>query len=48
MAELQVATPRPQEVSYLCDTRDLEERISCRGEVVQLEIAPIPSMPVLR
>ena len=46
MAEMQVAAP-PQVVSYLCDTRDLEERISRLGEIVQLETLPIPPMPAI-
>ena len=44
LAELQVAPP-PQEVRFLCDTRDLEEHIACLGEIVRLEIPPIPPMP---
>ena len=46
MAEMQVAAP-PQVVSYLCDTRDLEERISRLGEIVQRETPPIPPMPAV-
>ena len=46
MAEMQAAAP-PQVVSYLCDTRDLEERISRLGEIVQLETLPIPPMPAI-
>ena len=46
MAEMQVAAP-PQVVSYFCDTRDLEERISLLGEIVQRETPPIPPMPAI-
>ena len=46
MSEMQVAAP-PQVVSYQCDTRDLEERISRLGEIVQLETPPIPPMPAI-
>ena len=45
MAELQVAPPPPQEVRFLCDTRDLEEHIARLGEIVRLDIPPIPPMP---
>ena len=44
LAELQVGPP-PQEVRFLCDTRDLEEHIAHLGEIVRLEIPPIPPMP---
>ena len=43
LAELQVAPP--QEVRFLCDTRDLEEHIACMGEIVRLDIPPTPPMP---
>ena len=46
MSEMQVAAP-PQVVSYLCDTQDLEERISRLGEIVQLETPPIPHMSAI-
>ena len=45
MAELQVAPPPPQEVRFLCDTRNLEEHIAHLGEIVRLDIPPIPPMP---
>ena len=45
LAELQVAPPPPQEMKFLCDTRELEEHIAHLGEIVRLEIPPIPPMP---
>ena len=42
-AELQANAPPPQEVRFLCDTRDLEEHISHLGEIVRLDIPPYPS-----
>ena len=44
MAQLQANAP-PQEVRFLCDTRDLEEHIAHLGEIVRLDIPPIPPMP---
>ena len=35
MAELQMATPPPQELKFLCDMQDLEEHIVRPGEIVQ-------------
>ena len=45
MAQLQANAPPPQEVRFLCDTRDLEEHIAHLGEIVRLDIPPIPPMP---
>ena len=45
MAQLQADAPPPQEVRFLCDTRDLEEHIAHLGEIVRLDIPPIPPMP---
>ena len=45
MAQLQANAPTPQEVRFLCDTRDLEEHITHLGEIVRLDIPPIPPMP---
>ena len=47
MAELQMATPPPQELKFLCDMQDLEEHIAHLGEIVQFEIPPIPPMTAL-
>ena len=44
MAQLQANAP-PQEVRFLCDTRDLEEHIAHLGEIVRFDIPPIPPMP---
>ena len=46
-AELQANVPPPQEVRFVCDTRDLEEHISRLGEIVRIDIPPIPPMPVI-
>ena len=46
-AELQANVPPPQEVRFMCDTRDLEEHISRLGEIVRIDIPPIPPMPVI-
>ena len=45
MAQLQANAPPPQEVRFLCDTRDLEEHIAHLGEIVRLDIPLIPPMP---
>ena len=45
MAQLQANAPPPQEVRFLCDTRDLEEHIAHLGEIVRLDVPPIPPMP---
>ena len=47
MAELQVAAPPPQELRYLCETRDLEEHIARLGEIIQYETPPIPPIPTI-
>ena len=47
MAQLQANAPPPQEVRHLCDTRDLEEHIARLGEIVRLDIPPIPPLPVI-
>ena len=47
MAELQMATPPPQELKFLYDMQDLEEHIARLGEIVQFEIPPIPPMTAL-
>ena len=47
MAELQVAAPPPQELRYLCETRDLEEHIARLGEIIQYETPPIPPIPAI-
>ena len=39
-AELQVNVPPPQEVRFLCDTRDLEGHIARLGEIDQLDVPP--------
>ena len=44
MAELQMATPPPQELKFPCYMQDLEEHIARVGEMVQFEIPPIPLM----
>ena len=44
MAQLQANAPPPQEVRFLCDTRDLEEHIAHLGEIARLDIPPIPPM----
>ena len=46
-AQLQTNVPPPQEVRFLCDTRDLEAHIARLGEIVRLEIPPIPPMPAI-
>ncbi|KAI6647946.1 hypothetical protein LOD99_8406 [Oopsacas minuta] len=45
MAELRLNAQPPQELRFLCDAQDLEERISCLGEIDQHEIRPISPMP---
>ena len=47
MAELQMATPPPQELKFLCDMQDLEEHIARLGEIVRFEIPSIPPMTAL-
>ena len=42
MAELQASAPPPQEVVFRCHVRDLEEHIARLGEIVRLNITPIP------
>ena len=44
LAQLQTNAPHPQNVRFLCDTRNLEEHITRLGEVVQHDIPPIPPM----
>ena len=39
-AEIQANAPPPQDLKFLCDTRDLEGHISRLGEIVQLDIPP--------
>ena len=46
-AQLQTNVPPPQEVRFLCDTRDLEAHIARLGEIVRLEIPPNPPMPAI-
>ena len=46
-AELQANVPPRQKMRFLCDTRDLEEHISCLGEIDRIDIPPIPPMPVI-
>ena len=46
-AQLQTNVPPPQEVRFLCDTRDLEGHIARLGEIVRLEIPPTPPMPAI-
>ena len=43
--QLQSNAPPPQDVRFLCDTRDLEEQIARLGENVRLYIPPIPPKP---
>ena len=45
-AELHTNAP-PQEVRFLCDTRDLEGHIARLGEIVRREIPLIPPMPAI-
>ena len=40
--QLQTNAPPPQEVVFLCDTRDLEEHIARLGEIIKIEIPPKP------
>ena len=47
MAELQMATPPPQELKFLCDMQDLEEHIARLGEIVRFEIPSLPLMTAL-
>ncbi|KAI6648650.1 hypothetical protein LOD99_8008 [Oopsacas minuta] len=47
LAELRLNTPPAQELRFLCDTQDLEERISRLGEINQQENPPIPPNPVI-
>ena len=39
-AEIQANALPPQDLNFLCDTRDLEGHISRLGEIVQLDIPP--------
>ena len=39
-AEIQANAPPPQDLKFLCNTRDLEGHISRLGEIVQLDIPP--------
>ena len=39
-AEIQANAPPPQDLKFLCDTRDIEGHISRLGEIVQLDIPP--------
>ena len=39
-AEIQANAPPPQDLKFLCDTRDLEGHISRLGDIVQLDIPP--------
>ena len=41
-AEIEANAPPPQELEFLCDTRDTEERIARLGEIVQLDIPAVP------
>ena len=41
-AEIVANAPPPQELEFLCDTRDTEERIARLGEIVQLDIPTVP------
>ena len=43
--QLQANAPPPQEVRFLCDTRDLEEHFARLGEIVRLYILPMPQIP---
>ena len=45
MAQLQTNGPPLQEVRFLCDTRNLEKHIAFLGEIVRLDILPIPTIP---
>ena len=45
MGQLQANAHPPQEIRYLCDTRDLEEYITRLGEIVRPDIPPIPPIP---
>ena len=45
MVQLQTNAPPPQEVMFLCDTRNLEEHIARLGEIVRLVIPLIPPIP---
>ena len=42
-AEIQANAPPPQNLEFLCDTRDLEERISRLGEIAQIRIPTVPN-----
>ena len=49
LAELKLTEQQPpQEVKFLCDTQDLEEHIACLGEIVRIDIPPIPPKTVNR
>ncbi|KAI6654363.1 hypothetical protein LOD99_760 [Oopsacas minuta] len=45
LAELHLNAAPAQELRFLCNTQDLEERISRLGQIIQLEILPIPHIP---
>ena len=42
-----MAAPPPQELRYLCETRDLEEHIARLGEIIQYETPLIPPIPAI-
>ena len=42
-AEIQANAPPPEDLEFLCDTRDLEERISRLGEIAQTDIPTVPN-----
>ena len=45
MSQLQTNAPPPQEVRFLCDTRDLEEHVARLGDFALIDIPPIPPIP---
>ena len=45
MAQLHAKIPPPQELRFVCDTRDLEEHISCLGDIGQYEVPPKKTSP---
>ena len=42
MSEMQVTTPTHQQLTFQCDTQDLERHISCLGEIVSFNKPDIP------